>query len=192
MRIIAGARNLLPLPARRRSGVRGICGRRVREFRGRDRKQYGRKRARLFGAGLHRPFRLKHAVLSGALLLRNGTKFSEAAGKADLDALLALRPDNAQALNERGYYYQREKNWQAAAADFEKAAESSQLIEEPAVRQKMSAAAQRGLAFTLTERGRWQEAEAIYQKLLKEDPQDERSRHELEYIRQQRAKHPQI
>ena len=115
-----------------------------------------------------------------------------AAGKADLDALLALRPDNAQALNERGYYYQREKNWQAAAADFEKAAESSQLIEEPAVRQKMSAAAQRGLAFTLTERGRWQEAEAIYQKLLKEDPQDERSRHELEYIRQQRAKHPQI
>ena len=51
-----------------------------------------------------------------------------AAGKADLDALLALRPDNAQALNERGYYYQREKNWQAAAADFEKAAESSQLI----------------------------------------------------------------
>ena len=26
-------------------------------------------------------FRLKHAVLSGALLLRNGTKFSEAAGK---------------------------------------------------------------------------------------------------------------
>jgi len=34
-----------------------------------------------FGARLHRPFQLNHAVLSGALLLRNGTKFSEAADK---------------------------------------------------------------------------------------------------------------
>jgi len=115
-----------------------------------------------------------------------------AAGKADLDALLALQPANAQALNERGFYYQREKNWQAEAADFEQATEFSQWIEDTATRQKMYGAAQRGLGFTLIERGRWQDAEAIYQKLLKEDPQDERSRHELEYIRQQRAKHPQI
>ena len=115
-----------------------------------------------------------------------------AAGKADLDALLALQPANAQALNERGFYYQREKNWQAAAADFEQATEFSQWIEDPATRQKMYGAAQRGLGFTLIERGRWQEAEAIYQKLLQENPQDARARNELEYIRQQREKHPPL
>ena len=115
-----------------------------------------------------------------------------AAGKADLDTLLALQPANAQALNERGFYYQREKNWQAAADDFAKAAEYSQWLENPAERQMMHAAAQRGLGFTLIERGRWQEAEAIYQKLLEENPQDERARNELEYIHQQRAKQPPI
>ena len=115
-----------------------------------------------------------------------------AAGKADLDALLALQPANAQALNERGFYYQREKNWQAAAADFEQATEFSQWIEDPATRQKMYGAAQRGLGFTLIELGRWQEAEAIYQKLLQENPHDDRARNELEYIRQQRAKHPAL
>ena len=115
-----------------------------------------------------------------------------AAGKADLDALLVLQPANAQALNERGFYYQREKNWQAAAADFEQATEFSQWIEDPATRQKMYGAAQRGLGFTLIERGRWQDAEAIYQKLLQENPHDDRARNELEYIRQQRAKHPTL
>jgi len=115
-----------------------------------------------------------------------------AAGKADLDALLALQPANAQALNERGFYYQREKNWQAAAAAFEQAAEFSPWIEETATRQKMYGAAQRGLGFTLIERGRWQDAEAIYQKLLQENPHDDRARNELEYIRQQRAKHPAL
>ena len=115
-----------------------------------------------------------------------------AAGKADLDALLALQPANAQALNERGFYYQREKNWQAAAADFEQATEFSQWIEDTATRQKMYGAAQRGLGFTLIERGRWQDAEAIYQKLLQENPHDDRARNELEYIRQQRAKHPAL
>ena len=99
---------------------------------------------------------------------------------------------HAQALNERGFYYQREKNWQAAADDFAKAAEYSQWLENPTERQMMHAAAQRGLGFTLIERGRWQEAEAIYQKLLEENPQDERARNELEYIHQQRAKQPPI
>ena len=99
---------------------------------------------------------------------------------------------HAQALNERGFYYQREKNWQAAAADFEQATEFSQWIEDPATRQKMYGAAQRGLGFTLIERGRWQDAEAIYQKLLQENPHDDRARNELEYIRQQRAKHPAL
>ena len=47
-------------------------------------------------------FRLKHAVLSGALLLRNGTKFSEAAGKIAAnfknDALFSF--DNLGRLSE--------------------------------------------------------------------------------------------
>jgi len=114
------------------------------------------------------------------------------AGKRDLDALLRLSPANALALNERGFYFNRQKNWQAAAGDFEEAADVCKLNENPADRQLQCAAAQRGLAFTLTERGRWQDAEAIYQRLLQENPQDERAKHELEYIRQQRAKHPQI
>ena len=47
-------------------------------------------------------FRLNHAVLSGALLLRNGTKFSEAAGKITAnfknDALFSF--DNLGRLSE--------------------------------------------------------------------------------------------
>lgn len=114
------------------------------------------------------------------------------AGKRDLDALLRLSPANALALNERGFYFNRKKDWQAAAADFGKAADVCKLMEDPQERQSVCAAAARGLAFTLTERGRWQDAEAIYQRLLQENPQDGRARHELEYIRQQRAKHPAL
>ena len=47
-------------------------------------------------------FQLNHAVLSGALLLRNGTKFSEEAGKIVAnfknDALFSF--DNLERLNE--------------------------------------------------------------------------------------------
>ena len=53
----------------------------MREFRGRDRKRYGRKGLISLARDYIGAFQLNHAVLSGALLMRNGTKFSEAAGK---------------------------------------------------------------------------------------------------------------
>ena len=92
----------------------------------------------------------------------------------------------------RAYAHNELGELAAAAADFEQATEFSQWIEDTATRQKMYGAAQRGLGFTLIERGRWQDAEAIYQKLLQENPHDDRARNELEYIRQQRAKHPAL
>lgn len=69
---------LLPLSARRRSGVYGVRGRRVRGTikPGMDASDLISLARDYIGA-----FQLNHAVLSGALLLRNGTKFSEAAGK---------------------------------------------------------------------------------------------------------------
>jgi len=115
-----------------------------------------------------------------------------AAGKADLDALLALHPTTPRRRTARPSPPRRKKTGRAAAADFEQATEFSQWIEDTATRQKMYSAAQRGLGFTLIERGRWQDAEAIYQKLLQENPHDDRARNELEYIRQQRAKHPAL
>ena len=81
MRIVAGAVILLPLPARRRSGICGVHGRRVRGTRWYDQARYGRKRGSSLWRDYIGTFQLNYAVLSGALLLRNGTKFSEAAGK---------------------------------------------------------------------------------------------------------------
>ena len=72
---------LLPLPARRRSGICSVCGRRVRGARwyvrgGMDASDLISLARDYIGA-----FQLNHAVFIKALLLRNGTKFSEAAGK---------------------------------------------------------------------------------------------------------------
>lgn len=72
---------LLPLSARRRSCVCGVCGGRVRELRWHDQAQHGCKRAISLARDYIGVFQLNHAVFIKALLLRNGTKFSEAAGK---------------------------------------------------------------------------------------------------------------
>ena len=93
---------LLPLSARRRSCVCGVCGGRVRELRWHDQAQHGCKRAISLARDYIGVFQLNHAVLSGALLLRNGTKFSEAAGKIVAnfknDALFSF--DNLERLSE--------------------------------------------------------------------------------------------
>lgn len=46
----------------------------------------------------------------------------------------------------------------------------------------MRAHLQRGRGFALTELGRLDEAEAAYNEALKIDPNDDRAKHELEYI----------
>ena len=72
---------LLLLPARWLSGVCGVRGRRVRGARWYVRGSMDASDLISLARDYIGAFQLNHAVLSGALLLRNGTKFSEAAGK---------------------------------------------------------------------------------------------------------------
>ena len=72
---------LLPLFACRWSGICGVRGRRVVAPDGTIKPGMDASELISLARDYIGAFRLNHAVLSGALLLRNGTKFSEATGK---------------------------------------------------------------------------------------------------------------
>jgi len=93
---------LLPLFARRRSGVCGVCGGRGGGGRRHAPGPQRGERAISLAQDYIGAFQLNHAVFIKALLLRNGTKFSEAAGKIVAnfknDALFSF--DNLERLSE--------------------------------------------------------------------------------------------
>ena len=107
------------------------------------------------------------------------------AGKKDLDATLALAPAHAMAHNERGNYYTMEKEWDKAEADFQAAIDLN-FSDDAAEKQATTARAKRGLGYILIERGQWDAAQALYEGILADNPNDEKAQQELQYIQQNR------
>jgi tetratricopeptide (TPR) repeat protein len=107
--------------------------------------------------------------------------------KVWFERALAMAPSNSQFIGELGEWYKSRRDWDKAAALYAEA-ESASLL-SPADSQVFDKTrALRGRAFVLVERGKLDEAEKLYRQCLTLDPEDTRSKQELQYIAEQRGK----
>ena len=102
-----------------------------------------------------------------------------------LDRALELSPWNALFLTERGELAKLERKWTEALAYYESAEEFATFSGDDAERDR--AKAMRGQAFALVEMGELDKAQKVLKAVLKIDPNDQRAKDELEYIKQARA-----
>jgi tetratricopeptide (TPR) repeat protein len=108
--------------------------------------------------------------------------------KAAYEQALAVAPLNSAAWSELGNIYQNAKQWPEATHAFEEAESSANLVMEDNPHRPLYARALRGKAYVLTEQGRLDESEALYQKCLTINPDDTHAKSELDYIAGLRAK----
>ncbi|HEX4694794.1 tetratricopeptide repeat protein [Sphingomonas sp.] len=107
--------------------------------------------------------------------------------KAWLERALAMAPSNAQFLGELAEWYKSRRDWVAARRLFQRAVDAAAL--SPDNRRIFDQTrGMRGLGYILIEEGKFDAAEAIYRECLALDPNDERSKHQLDYIANQRGK----
>lgn len=101
--------------------------------------------------------------------------------RAALVKALALSPLNSLYLSELGYTYEVQHDNKKALDYFQQAADATNF--SPAdMKDAELGHALRGEGYVLTELHRFDEAEARYHKALKLDPNDQKSKNELEYI----------
>lgn len=107
--------------------------------------------------------------------------------KSMLQRALELSPLNSQYLAEIGDVYALEKNWAQAEQAYREAEDNAPLCPE-ASRADELGRARRGLGYVLVELGKLDEAEKKYQQCLAANPNDNKAKAELEYVREQKAK----
>lgn len=107
--------------------------------------------------------------------------------KPFFDRAIALAPMNAQFLAERGEWFKARRQWAAAYEQFKMAADDADFAPE-ADKSFEKRRALRGMAYVRSEQGKLDEAENLDREVLKIDPSDQTALHELEWIREQRAK----
>ena len=109
--------------------------------------------------------------------------------KVCLERAVAMAPSNAQFLGELAEWHKNRRDWPSAMKLYKDAEEAAYLSPKDTEVSDRTRAL-RGQAFILVELGKLDEAEALYRRCLKLDPKDERSKQELQYIADQRAKTP--
>lgn len=119
--------------------------------------------------------------LKGSAL--NGLGRYDEASKA-LERALALAPMNAQSMIELAFSYEHQRKT-ADALDLCQSAEAMSAFSPDDLQEAEKARALRCEGFNLTDLHRYDEAAKKYKTALKLDPDDEISKHELEYIRRQ-------
>lgn len=107
--------------------------------------------------------------------------------RSALQKAVALSPWNSLFIAELAYTYEVQHDNQKALELFQHA-EAATEFSPPELKNAEIAHALRGEGYALTELHRFDEAEARYRAALKLDPNDQKSKNELEYIRQLRAK----
>lgn len=100
---------------------------------------------------------------------------------------IRLTPQNSLYLAELGHIHQMAKDWDAALLAFE-AAEEAVSFSPEAQRTSDSGRAKRGIAYSLIELGRWDEARFKLEEALELDPGDASARGSLEYVRQAKSR----
>lgn len=107
--------------------------------------------------------------------------------EAYFERAIAMGPSNSHFLGELGEWYKNRHDWDHAWTYFQRANEAAAL--SPHDRQTFDKTrAMRGMGFVLIERGRLDEAEALFRDALKLNPDDAHARSELQYIAEQRQK----
>lgn len=104
-----------------------------------------------------------------------------------LERAVAMSPWRSNYLSELGNTYQHFKRYEQALGIFTRAAEAAQRLKSGRWQVHLGRA-WRGMGFNLIELGRWDEAEAMFNKALELDPDDARAKNELEYIARHRPK----
>ena len=103
-----------------------------------------------------------------------------------LDKGLAIQPDNADLITEKGSALQTLKKWPEMLALYNEAL----AHDWPLVTAEQKGRMLRGKGFALTELGRLDESEAVYRQSLVETPGNAVATNELKYIQQLRAGGP--
>lgn len=104
-----------------------------------------------------------------------------------LEQAIALSPNNSEYRSELGNYYQQKKDFVKALATFNEALSASDLSPDP-LKVSEKTRALRGIGYSMSELGRYDEAEAAYRKALLLNPNDKGSQAELLYIARKRGK----
>jgi tetratricopeptide (TPR) repeat protein len=99
-----------------------------------------------------------------------------------LNSAIALSPMNSQYLSELAYTYQQTKDCDKSIATYEQAASMAELGSTEATKTADLTRAWRGKGFCLVEQGNLKEAEEMYEKSLSLDPNDSKSKGEINYI----------
>jgi len=106
----------------------------------------------------------------------------------ELDRVLKMAPDNSLYLNERAELATRAHQYDQAIAIYKLAeSDSPYMVGDDSIRAVKSRAC-RGVGYILTQEGKLDESEAEYRRCLTIDANDQKSKDELAYIAQLRAR----
>lgn len=105
-----------------------------------------------------------------------------------LERAVAMAPHNAHYKGELAETYKAAKDWDKAYALFRETADDAQTYSPDDIKKFDLGRAWRGMGFVLIEQGKLDEAQAIFEKCLTLDPNDEKAKGELRYIEEQKAK----
>lgn len=105
-----------------------------------------------------------------------------------LQKALDLSPNNPQFLSELGYTHIADRDWPSMLEVYDNAEAMVDIASPDDLKTEELTRALRGQGYALTEMGKYDEAEARYRKALRADPNDEKSKGELEYIAGMRKK----
>ena len=103
-----------------------------------------------------------------------------------INKAIELSPSHSGYLSELGHTYQVKKKWSEAMGLYKQAEEAANTVTPDRYKKPELLRAMRGIGFILIELGRLDEAERKFKKCLEIDETDEKSLHQLEYIRHMR------
>ena len=106
--------------------------------------------------------------------------------RADLDRVLAISPYTPRALGERAQISMHRKDFAAAEVDLNKMREYGKMSANPADAIGYQGFALRGLGYIAVERKQWDKALGFYNEALKLNPNDDKAKAEIDFIRHSR------
>ena len=106
--------------------------------------------------------------------------------RADLDRVLAISPYTPRALGERAQISMHRKDFAAAEVDLNKMREYGQMSANTADAIGYQGFALRGLGYIAVERKQWDKALGFYNEALKLNPNDDKAKAEIDFIRRSR------
>lgn len=106
--------------------------------------------------------------------------------RADLDRVLAISPHTPRALGERAQISMHRKDFAAAEVDLNKMREYGKMSANPADAIGYQGFALRGLGYIAVERKQWDKALGFYNEALKLNPNDDKAKAEIDFIRRSR------